>query len=127
VALTVERLRRYLDHCKPTDPVVVSATLADGSVLGVSDLNVGTGQGGPDGESVEVVIDWEPGAEVVTPSIGAARPHCQTLPMTSRRIALFLVGLVAGYILSGFVLGPGVLAVLLGVVVGLVLAGVLGR
>lgn len=66
LTLTVESIRRFLDDCEPTDPVVVWATLADGTVLGVSDLSVGTGQGGPDGEGVEVVIDWEPGAEVVT-------------------------------------------------------------
>lgn len=31
--------------------------------IGVDELNVGTDQGGRDGEGIEVVIDWEPGAE----------------------------------------------------------------
>jgi hypothetical protein len=47
--------------------------------------------------------------------------------VTTRRIALFLGGLVAGYVLSGFVLGPGFLAVLIGVVLGLLLAVLVGR
>lgn len=39
-----------------------------------------------------------------------------------RRALFFLGGLVAGYVLSGFVLGPGYAAVLVGVVLGVFLA-----
>jgi hypothetical protein len=42
--------------------------------------------------------------------------------MTARRAARFLVGLVVGYVLSGFVLGPSVLAVLVGVLLGVAAA-----
>lgn len=66
VPLTVAHLRRYLDGCQDDDPVVVFATLDDGSVLSVRELDVGTDQGGNDGEGVEVVIGWEPGDETVT-------------------------------------------------------------
>jgi len=64
--LTVGELVRFLSHCQPHEEVVIEATLGDGSALGVQDLNVGLGQGGPDGEGYEVVIDWEPGAESIT-------------------------------------------------------------
>ena len=64
--LTVAALRRYLAACSPDDVVVVEATLADGSVIGVRNLNIGSGQGGRDGEGVEVIIDWEPGEEAIT-------------------------------------------------------------
>lgn len=66
MALTVQELRALLENFGDDDLVVVRATLADGSVLGVTDLCVGTGQGGSDGEGIEVVLDWEPGAEVIT-------------------------------------------------------------
>lgn len=64
--LTVARLQSYLATCDPNDKVVVAATLGDGTVIGADDLNVGTDQGGPDGEGFEVVIDWEPGSEIIT-------------------------------------------------------------
>jgi hypothetical protein len=63
--LTVSDVRQFLDTCGPDDDVVVAATLADGTVLGVRELGISTGQGGPNGEGFEVVIEWEPGAEVV--------------------------------------------------------------
>ncbi len=44
VALTVRDLREYLKNCQDDDRVVVAATLADGAVLGVVDLDVGTDQ-----------------------------------------------------------------------------------
>lgn len=46
--------------------MVVSATFADGTVVGVRDLELGTDQGGSDGEGIEVVISWSPWAEAVT-------------------------------------------------------------
>lgn len=64
--LTVADLRQFLEKCQPHDIVVVTATLADGSVIDVRDLNIGTDQAGTDGEGIEVVIDWEPGTEVVS-------------------------------------------------------------
>jgi hypothetical protein len=66
MTLTVQELRAFLEECGDDDLVVVRATLADGSVLGADDLRVGTDQGGPDGEGIEVVLEWEPGAEVIT-------------------------------------------------------------
>ena len=44
----------------------------------------------------------------------------------ARGIGLFFGGLAAGYVLSGFVLGPGVLAVLIGLALGTALAAILG-
>lgn len=61
--MTVAELRTLLEECDDNDVVVVAATLGDGSVIYVTELNVGTRQGGPGGEGCEVVIDWEPGAE----------------------------------------------------------------
>jgi hypothetical protein len=46
--------------------------------------------------------------------------------VTARRVGVFLLGLVAGYVLSGFVLGPGWLAVIVGVVLGCLLAAFVG-
>ena len=63
--LTVSELRQVLDTCLPDDEVVVAATLADGSAISVRELDLGTGQGGPDGECIDLVISWEPGAEAV--------------------------------------------------------------
>ena len=54
--MTFAHLRRYLDGCRDDDLVVVFATLDDGSVLSVRELDVGTDHGGNDGEGVEVVI-----------------------------------------------------------------------
>jgi hypothetical protein len=65
--LTVAALRRALGQCQPDDEVVLQATVADGSVIGVHELDFGFDQGGPNGEGVEVVIGWEPGAEVIAP------------------------------------------------------------
>lgn len=45
--------------------------------------------------------------------------------MIAARAGAFVLGLVAGYVGSGIVLGPGVLAVMCGVVLGAVLAYVL--
>ena len=42
-------------------------------------------------------------------------------------VGVFLMGLALGYLISGSVLGPGVLAVLLGVLAGGVLAVMLHR
>lgn len=63
--LTVADLRHYLDGCGDDDLVVVFTTLDDGSVLSVRELDVGTDQGGSDGEGVEVVTGWEPGDELI--------------------------------------------------------------
>ena len=60
------------------------------------------------------------GLLVVTRSSGDSQ-------LSLRRLLLFLGGLVAGYVLTGIVLGPGVLAVLLGVVAGLAAAALLGK
>ena len=43
--LTVGELRSFLGQCDDNDLVVVEATLADGSVLGVRELRAGAGQG----------------------------------------------------------------------------------
>jgi hypothetical protein len=64
--LTVADVLQFLNTCRPEDLVVVQATIADGAAIGVRDLTLATDQGGSDGEGVEVVIGWEPGAEVLT-------------------------------------------------------------
>jgi hypothetical protein len=64
--LTVAALLDYLSSCDGDELVVVEATLGDGTALGVQDVSVGFGQGGPDGNGTEVVIMWDPGAEVMT-------------------------------------------------------------
>lgn len=60
------------------------------------------------------------GLLVVTKSSGDSQ-------LSPRRLLLFLGGLVAGHVLSGIVLGPGVLAVLLGVALGLAAAAFLDK
>ena len=47
--------------------------------------------------------------------------------MTGRRVLLLVAGLVVGYVLSGFVLGPGYLAVVVGVLVGVGAAMLFGK
>jgi hypothetical protein len=64
--ITVRELREYLSHCQGHEEVVIEATLLDGTAIGVQELNVGFGQGGVDGEGVEVVISWALGAETTT-------------------------------------------------------------
>ncbi|MEY2423877.1 MAG: hypothetical protein QOI95_3944 [Acidimicrobiaceae bacterium] len=47
--------------------------------------------------------------------------------MTVARVVVFIPGLVAGYLGSGAVLGPGVLSVSIGIILGTVLASSLQR
>lgn len=64
--MNVGELREFLDrYGADDDVVVVAATLADGSVIGAQQLNVGTDQGGEDGEGIQVVIGWEDGTEYI--------------------------------------------------------------
>lgn len=46
----------------------------------------------------------------------------QGVGVSVRSAVLFVGGLIAGYVISGFLLGPGVLAVLAGIALGLALA-----
>ena len=64
--LTVAALREFLRWCEGDEHVVIEATLADGTALGVEEVAIGFGQGGPDGEGTEVVISWRLGAEITT-------------------------------------------------------------
>lgn len=63
--MTVREMVEYLSGCDPEDHIVIAATLGDGSVIRVQEICVGTDQGGKVGEGIEVVIDWDPGAETV--------------------------------------------------------------
>lgn len=59
-------------------------------------------------------------------------PRLPLLPPSSResvvaRVLCFAVGLLAGYVLSGLILGPGVLAVLIGIETGMTVAAIFGR
>ena len=56
--MTVAQLREILSSCDGDEDVVIEATLADGTAIGVQELTVGFGQGGADGEGFEVV--WAP-------------------------------------------------------------------
>lgn len=64
--ITVRELREYLVSCDGHEEVVIEATLADGTAIGVRELDVGFGQGGSDGEGIEVVIGWDSGSEITT-------------------------------------------------------------
>ena len=67
--LSVAALQAFLAGCEADDLVVLEATLADGTAIGVYKLEVGTGQGGDDGQDLDVVLSWQPGAEVLTPPV----------------------------------------------------------
>jgi hypothetical protein len=65
--MTVGELQAFLASFMSDDQVWIQGTLADGTVIGVRDIDVTSDQGGRDGDGVEVVLGWAPGAEVITP------------------------------------------------------------